>query len=72
MIHDEVQHLCVLAAELADELAAEKIDHFKVQLKATVVELDGPVLEPVTLTYEAEWMGGEWKRTKRTRLEELA
>ncbi len=72
-----VSEICRLAAELADEVEREQpgedaFGYFEMKFVWPRSPYEQIITEPVTLIYQAKWQAGEWKYTKRTRLEELA
>lgn len=69
--------ICKLAAELADQVEKEreatKFGHFEMKFSWPQDPYNCAGMScPVTLIYRAEWLEGEWKFTKRERIEELA
>ena len=70
-----INELCRLAAELADEFSSElekdepDVVHYRLKIEFHRWNHDAKVVEPTTLEVTALWQGGEWKWTKRERVE---
>ena len=66
-----IEELCRLAAELADEVEKNEPDvvHCQLKIKCYKYDFTERIAEPTTLEITALWEGGEWKWTRRDRLE---